>query len=86
MQAFPLKEGVAFEDAQKFFATEGEPQGPPPFDETGIVGTTVIEPGMKQDLTMNLNPGKYALVCFISNRQGGPPHAAMGMIKEVDVQ
>ncbi len=31
-------------------------------------------------------PGKYALICFIQDRKGGPPHVMKGMIKEVEVQ
>jgi hypothetical protein len=33
-----------------------------------------------------LSKGKYALVCFIQDRKGGPPHAAKGMITEADIQ
>ena len=34
----------------------------------------------------DLKPGKYALLCFISDRQGGPPHIAKGMITEATVR
>ena len=34
---------------------------------------------------MELKAGKYAFVCFISDRAGGPPHVAKGMINEVVV-
>lgn len=30
--------------------------------------------------------GKYALLCFVSDRKGGPPHVAKGMVAEVTVR
>ena len=47
--------------------------------------TTVIDSGQKQVVTMNLKSGKYALVCFIQDRAGGPPHFNKGMISEATV-
>ena len=35
---------------------------------------------------MDLRQGRYALICFISDRQGGPSHAAKGMVRVVDVE
>jgi hypothetical protein len=31
-------------------------------------------------------PGKYALLCFVSDRKGGPPHVAQGMLAEITVR
>ena len=50
------------------------------------VGTAVIDGGQEQIVNLDLEKGKYALVCFITDRNGGPPHAAMGMIDELDVK
>jgi len=36
--------------------------------------------------TVTQTSGKYAFICFISDRAGGPPHAAMGMINEIVVE
>jgi hypothetical protein len=30
--------------------------------------------------------GKYALLCFVSHRKGGPPHVAQGVIAEITVR
>lgn len=50
-------------------------------------GTTVLDGGAKQVTQLELaKPGKYALLCFIQDRAGGPPHIAKGMIAEVDVR
>ena len=34
---------------------------------------------------LELRQGRYALVCFLSDRKGGPPHVVKGMVTEVDV-
>ena len=57
---FPLAKGKTIEDAQKAFAAEEEPQGPPPVDFANGVGTTVIDGGIAQNIAVDLKPGKYA--------------------------
>jgi len=39
-----------------------------------------------QNITLDLKAGSYAVICFISDRKGGPPHVARGMIKELIVK
>jgi hypothetical protein len=35
---------------------------------------------------VNLTSGKYVMLCFMPNYgTAGPPHAAMGMVQEVDI-
>jgi hypothetical protein len=46
----------------------------------------VIEGGESQLVTADLEPGRYALLCFISDRQGGPPHAVKGMVDELEIE
>jgi len=84
--AFPLLPGKTLDDAKKVLASEEEPSGPPPFDEKAITGTAVLEGGEKQVLDLDLKKGKNVLVCFISDRKGGPPHVAKGMISEANVE
>lgn len=84
--AAPLREGATIEDAQKFFETEGEGGGPPPIAFASSLDTTVMNPGVSQIWNVDLKPGTYAFVCFISDREGGPPHIAQGMISEVTVE
>lgn len=84
--AFQLKPGKTAADLKKAFTSEDQ-QGPPPFVEGTENGTAVLDGGTEQVADLVLaKPGKYALVCFIPDRKGGPPHAAKGMITEVDVQ
>jgi len=84
--AMPLTKGATIAQAKKFFTSEGESGGPPPVDFEGGVGTAVIDGGEAQVAELDFKQGKYALVCFITNRDGGPPHVAMGMIDELDVK
>lgn len=69
-------------DVERFFKTE---KGKPPVRKEGEA-TAVVEGGEGQTVTFNLKPGRYAFYCFISDRQGGPPHAFKGMIDEVEVK
>ncbi len=70
------------EDVEEFFKTE---KGRPPLSEKGTQSTAVIEGGEDQVVTLDLEPGRYAFYCFITDRQGGPPHALKGMVDEIEV-
>ena len=85
--AFPYRKGTTLADVKKAFREqEEEASGPPPVDFEGGAGTAVLEGGMKQVAELELKHGKYALVCFISDRKGGPPHVAKGMVAEAAVR
>ena len=56
---------------------EGD-NGPPPVDFEKLQGTTVLDAGREQIDELELAAGRYALVCFLTNRAGGPPHARAG--------
>jgi hypothetical protein len=71
------------EDVEKFFKTQ---KGKPPLSEKGTQSTAVIEGGEDQIVTLDLKPGRYAFYCFITDRQGGPPHALKGMVDEIEVK
>ncbi len=81
--AAPLKGDSTAEDVEQAFKTE---KGEPPFDEKGFQSTAVLEGGEGQLVTLDLKPGRYVLFCFITDRQGGPPHALKGMVDEVEVR
>lgn len=82
--AIPYEEGATLEDV-KAFATSAPPDGPPPVDFSRALVTAVLEGGDSQIVELNLASGTYAFICFISDRAGGPPHAAMDMIDEVEI-
>lgn len=55
------------------------PEGPPPFESAG--GFQAIMAGATGWANLDLEPGDYALVCFIpSGANAGAPHAALGMV------
>jgi hypothetical protein len=81
--AAPLVGDSTASDVERFFKTE---KGKPPLEEEGIKSTAVIEGGEGQVVSLDLKPGRYVLFCFITDRQGGPPHALKGMVDEVEVK
>lgn len=83
--AQPIAEGKTIEDVRAFLRDE---QGRPPLDESGLAETAVLDGGGSQIVTLDLKqPGQYAMLCFISDREGGPPHSiGEGMLGEVEVK
>ena len=77
-----IKPGKTIADVRKFFKTE---KGELPIDESRSFNTAVIEGGQSQSITVDLEEGDYALLCFVPDRAGGPPHAVKGMISGVTV-
>ncbi|HEY5977134.1 MAG TPA: plastocyanin/azurin family copper-binding protein [Solirubrobacterales bacterium] len=78
-----LKDGATFKEVQDAIKTN---KGEPPLEEEGGDHTAVIEGGETQLVELNLEPGTYAMMCFISDRQGGPPHAVKGMVNELEIE
>jgi hypothetical protein len=84
--AAPIAEGATLADVRKFLQSEGGAQsGPPPLDFEKVVGTAVLDGGRDQIAELELQAGRYALLCFLTDRKGGPPHIAKGMIREIEV-
>ena len=77
VRATPLLPGKTLDDVREFVRTE---RGRPPVDLDKEVSTSVLEGGMSQVVELRLEAGEYALLCFIPDREGGPPHVAKGMI------
>ena len=68
---------------------EGGGEDENPFDEVGEeVGLpgNVMAPGAAASVTLpDLEPGTYAILCFIPTEGEGTPHAAKGMINQFEV-
>jgi hypothetical protein len=77
-----IRGDATIEDVERAFRSDA---GPPPIVDRGTQTTAVVEGGESQLVNLDLKPGRYALYCFISDRQGGPPHAIKGMVDEVEV-
>jgi len=86
----PLRPGKTVDDVTKFaraMSRGARPSGPPPFDEKGGFSTAVIDGGVEQVIDLDVKrPGRYVIMCFITDRKGGPPHIMKGMIKEIEVK
>ncbi len=83
---FPIAKGKTIKDAEAAFASDKPPSGPPPVDFASGVGTTVIDGGIAQNIALELKAGTYAVICFLSDRDGGKSHVEDGMIKELTVE
>jgi len=57
--------------------------GPPPSWVKEYGGANAPAPGDESNVTLNLAPGNYALICFVDI--GGPPHFAKGMVRPLRV-
>jgi len=70
--------------APDLLAWMGKPEGPPPAMPLG--GTTNLDTGESNYLTMDLTPGEYALYCFVPDATDHQPHFAHGMVKQITVK
>ncbi|HEV3376042.1 MAG TPA: hypothetical protein VG126_02055 [Thermoleophilaceae bacterium] len=82
LEAAPIAPGKTIADVKRFLRTE---KGQPPIDFERSLSTPVIDGGLRQVVELELDSGKYALLCFVPDRKGGPPHAVKGMISEATV-
>ncbi len=76
----------AGKDDRRLRAFARTEKGEPPVEEEKFVGTAVLGGGASQVVDLDLQQGKYVGLCFITDRKGGPPHVAKGMVMEVKVQ
>ena len=68
---------------KQFIKTEA---GKPPIQEQKSFNTAIVSGGESQLVDLRLESGDYALLCFVPDRAGGPPHAAKGMAALAKVQ
>lgn len=79
---FKLQPGVTLDEVMK--AMEADPEGEPPMAMVG--GAMPMAQNYANVVTMNLEPGTYAALCFIpSPANGDAPHFALGMASEFEV-
>ena len=81
--AAPLAKGATLADVRRFFRTE---KGKPPIDESKTLSSAVLDGKRSETVRLDLQRGKYVLICFVPDRKGGPPHVAKGMISLAEVR
>ena len=79
----PIKPGKTLADVRQALERE---EGETPIAEDKTLSTGVLDGGESQVVDLALVKGRYALVCFVADRKGGPPHAFKGMVSEAVVE
>lgn len=74
-----LNDGKTIDDLQAALANPG----PMPSWVKEYGGANAPVPGEESNVTLNMTPGNYALICFVD--LGGPPHFAKGMVRPLKV-
>jgi uncharacterized cupredoxin-like copper-binding protein len=69
--------------AQDVIAWVHAQNGPPPAMPVG--GTTLLSMGESNVLTLDFEPGEYALLCFVP-APDGKPHVAHGMVRQITIR
>jgi hypothetical protein len=81
--AAPMKPGKTQADLEEALQSE---DAPAPFVESKSLDTAILSGGERTVVDLRLESGDYALMCFIPDRAGGPPHVAKGMATIVPVE
>lgn len=77
-----LAEGAS---AQEFIARY-RPGGLPNSAGREVGGLTGLDPGREGYLHLELEPGRYGLLCFLADPVTGAPHFSRGMWMDIDVR
>jgi hypothetical protein len=80
--AAPIRPGKTIADVRKAVKEEEGGGGEDPIVEKDAVSTGILDGGESQVIDLTLKKGSYALMCFVPDRKGGPPHAFLGMVSE----
>jgi uncharacterized cupredoxin-like copper-binding protein len=70
--------------AADFLQFMHEPQGEPPGKVVG--GNTPMAKGEVNQITIDFEPGEYALLCMMPDLKDGAPHVVHGMVKQITVR
>jgi hypothetical protein len=79
MAVLKLTDGKAVDDLRKALANPG----PLPTWAKEMGGPNAPAPGVEANVTMSLDAGNYALICFVDI--DGPPHFMKGMVRPLRV-
>ena len=81
-QLVKLAEGLTLQDL--LAALESEEEGPPPPGVSISGGVGLLAPGVTGRITLDLEAGNYAMICFVGDANG-VPHVALGMVTTLTV-
>ena len=81
--AAPIKPGKSIGDVRNFVKNE---KGEPPIEEAKTFVSAIVSGGSSAVIDVDLQAGDYALVCFVPDAAGGPPHAVKGMVSAASVE
>jgi len=83
----PVSAGATFDQAKAALTAPPDQQtGPPPLDFDKASGFEVLAPGNKLvQQSITLQKGTYVVLCFLTDKAGGPPHFTKGMLQELDI-
>jgi uncharacterized cupredoxin-like copper-binding protein len=87
VQVVQLKDGRTMDSLMAMFRAPRAPNAPPPPPPSWMheIGSpNAPAPGDTSDVITNLEPGHYALICFIPD-SAGVPHLALGMTRALEV-
>jgi hypothetical protein len=73
----PMREGRTLSEVKKY--SRGQLSGPPPVDQEEIRETPVLAGGQRQVSRLDLQAGRYAVLCFLGD------HLDRGMLVELKV-
>jgi hypothetical protein len=79
-----LNNGITVDQIKAILNSDTPPGGPVPIDDAGGVGA--MQANQTAYVEMDLKSGSYAFVCFVPDPATGKPHAALGMIKAIEVK
>jgi hypothetical protein len=79
----PMKPGKTQADLEEAVKSD---DAPPPIIESETVSTAIVSGGESAVVDLRFEARDYALVCFIPDRAGGPPHALKGMATITSVE
>lgn len=71
-----LHDGATVGDAIAYERGPLPHTAPPPYEM--VAGTTIVDPGGRTRLDLDLSAGRYGWLCFVPG-PGGAPHLALGM-------
>ena len=81
---FRLRRGVNGRRVVRQIKRGGEPRRA--FAGRPAALTELVSPGPVNDVETESRAGRHVLVCFVSNGRKSPPHAALGMVRLVNVE